>query len=82
MAWYSSSEIILKVVKMKIKSRIPQHFCLKFRNGVGIFPYEIVLRDIPFKDKLCAQNEDLKLQRGHIHCLFKGTVCMACIFVS
>jgi hypothetical protein len=34
---------------------------------MGIFPYEIVLRDIPFKKKLRDQNDDLKFQRGHMN---------------
>jgi hypothetical protein len=37
----------------KMKSRIPHLFGLKLRYGMGIFPYEIVLRDIPFK-KSCG----------------------------
>jgi hypothetical protein len=34
---------------------------------MGIFPYEIVLRDIPFNKKLWAQNEYLKWQRGDMN---------------
>jgi hypothetical protein len=34
---------------------------------MGIFTYEIVLLDIPFKKMLRAGNKDLKFQRGHIH---------------
>jgi hypothetical protein len=34
---------------------------------MGIFPYVIVLRDIPFKKKLWAQNGDFKFQRVHIN---------------
>jgi hypothetical protein len=34
---------------------------------MGIFTYEIVLPDIPFKKMLRNRNEDLKFQRGHIH---------------
>jgi hypothetical protein len=34
---------------------------------MGIFTYENVLQDIPFKKMLRTQNEDLKFQRGHIH---------------
>jgi hypothetical protein len=64
---------------------------------MGIFPYAIVLRDIPFKKKLWAQNKDLKFLRDHIHfsgvndpaeidqeiinCLLKGTVSMAFCFL-
>jgi hypothetical protein len=32
---------------------------------MGIFNYEIVLQDIPFKKMLRTQNEDFKFQRGH-----------------
>jgi hypothetical protein len=35
---------------------------------MGIFPYEIVLRDIPIKKKLWAQNDDLKFEE----CQFFG----------
>jgi hypothetical protein len=52
-------------LKPKMKSRIPQLFWLKLRYGMGIFPYEIILRDIPSKNKSWAKNEDLKFQRGH-----------------
>jgi hypothetical protein len=34
---------------------------------MGIFPYEIVLRDIPFTKKLWVQNDDFKFQRGHMN---------------
>jgi hypothetical protein len=34
---------------------------------MGIFTYEIVLQDIPFKKMLRTRNEDFKFQRGHIH---------------
>jgi hypothetical protein len=34
---------------------------------MGIFPYEIVLRDIPFFKKVVGQNDDLKFQRDHIN---------------
>jgi hypothetical protein len=34
---------------------------------MGIFTYEIVLQDIPFKKMLRTQNGDFKFQRGHIH---------------
>jgi hypothetical protein len=34
---------------------------------MGIFPYEIIWRDIPFKKKLWAQNDDLEFQQGHIN---------------
>jgi hypothetical protein len=34
---------------------------------MGIFPYEIVLRDIPFLKKFWAQNDDLKFHRGHMN---------------
>jgi hypothetical protein len=33
---------------------------------MGIVPYEILLRDIPFLKQLWAQNDDLKFQRGHM----------------
>jgi hypothetical protein len=33
---------------------------------MGIFTYEIVLQDIPFKKMLRTQNEDFKFQRGYI----------------
>jgi hypothetical protein len=33
---------------------------------MGTFPYEIVLRDIPYKKKLWAKNDDFKFQRGHM----------------
>jgi hypothetical protein len=36
------------ILKLKMKSRIPQLFWLRLRYGTGIFPYETVLRDIPF----------------------------------
>jgi hypothetical protein len=44
-----------------------QFFCLKLRYGIGIFLYEIVLRDIPLQKMLWAQNDDLKFKRGHIN---------------
>jgi hypothetical protein len=34
---------------------------------MGIFPYEIVLRDIPFLKKLWGQNDDFKFKRGHMN---------------
>jgi hypothetical protein len=37
---------------------------------MGIFTYEIVLLDIPFKKMLQTRNEDLKFQWGQIH--FRG----------
>jgi hypothetical protein len=43
----------MTLLKPKMKSRIPQLFCLKYRYGMGIFTYEIVLLDIPFK-KCCG----------------------------
>jgi hypothetical protein len=51
----------------KMKSRIPPTFFgLKLRYGMGIFPYEIVLRNIPFK-KVVGQNDYLKFKRGHMN---------------
>jgi hypothetical protein len=59
----------------------------------GIFPFEIVLQDIPFVKKLWAQKRGFKISASHMHfsgvndparinqelinCLLKGTVYMA-----
>jgi hypothetical protein len=51
---YLSNEIIKRTPKSH--ETIP----LKLRYGMGIFPYEIVLWDLPFNKKLWAQNSDLK----------------------
>jgi hypothetical protein len=66
---------------------------LKYRCGMRIFTYEIVLQNIPFQKMLRTRNEDCKFKWGHIHfsgvndpadvdqelinCLIKETVCMA-----
>jgi hypothetical protein len=50
---------------MKMKYRIPQLFCLKVRYGMGIFPYEIVLPDIPFK-KFVGPKQRFKISEGSL----------------
>jgi hypothetical protein len=70
----------------------PNFFCLKYLYGMGIFPYEIVMLDIPFK-KCCRPktkiwnfsgviyisaglNDPAEIDQELINCLLQGTVCM------
>jgi hypothetical protein len=61
--WFQSGQWPRWIQKLSLE--FPNLFCLfKVKEWYGMFPYEIVLRDIPFKKKLWARNDDLKFQRG------------------
>jgi hypothetical protein len=52
-------------LKPLMKSRIPQlYFCLKYRYGMGILTYEIVLLAILFKKNVAGPKQRFKISTG------------------